>query len=158
MLYNTNKKQSSKYSWQCLVFVSSSAICITPARKAHSKWMFWQRSQTHTPPSHKELTVTPPSIMRATAAVLQHLFPYAILGYIPYVLSCLPQPDGELLTPGETRKGEMGTAGCPKRKRLLWQGKPWGGQLAGTPITSGSRSRHPDLSTARGGQAGSPHS
>lgn len=117
MLYNKNKKQSSKYSQQCLVSVSSSAICISPSYRAHSKWMFWQRSQTHMPPSHKQLTITVLSIMRATAAV-QHLFLYAILGYIPHVLSCLPLPDGELLSPRETRKGEMGNCRLPHEEEV----------------------------------------
>lgn len=69
----------------------------------------------------------------ATAAVLQYLFLSALLGYIPYALSCLPQPAGERLTPGEIRKGEMGNCRvCPTRKRLLLHGKPRGGQLAVT--------------------------
>lgn len=126
MLYNKKKKQSSKYSWQSLVSVSSSAICISPPRRAHSKWMFWQRSQTHMPLSHKQLTVTPLLLMRATAAVLQHLFLYAILLYVPYVLSCLPQPDGELLTPGETRKGEMGNCRLPHEEEVALARKTMG--------------------------------
>lgn len=70
------------------------------------------------PLSHKQLTVTPLLLMRATAAVLQHLFLYAILLYVPYVLSCLSQPDGELLTPGETRKGEMGNCRLPHEEEV----------------------------------------
>lgn len=69
----------------------------------------------------------------ATAAVLQHLSLSALLGYIHYILSCLPQSAGELMTPWKTRKGEMGNCRlCPMRKRLLLQGKPQGGQPAVT--------------------------
>lgn len=81
---------------------------------------------THTPPSPKQLTVTPLSLMGATAAVPQHLFLYAILRHIPYVLSCLPQPDGELLTPGETRKGEMGNCTLPLEEEVALARKPTG--------------------------------
>lgn len=85
----------------------------------------WQAAHHHTTLTNEK--------ERATAAVLQYLFLSALLGYIPYALSCLPQPAGERLTPGKIRKGEMGNCRvCPTRKRLLLHGKPRGGQLAVT--------------------------
>jgi len=87
---------------------------------------------------------------RATAAV-QHLFLSALLGYIPYALSCLPPPAGELLTLGEIRKGGMGNCRLsPSRKGLLLLGKPPGG-AASSDQAGIAGGRPPKLPTAGGG-------